>query len=123
MTGPAEHGPGGASPHDERSLREIALLGDAVLDEMRFINHFRGLGVPDDALESLAEAVTSRIDYAFAVTWSPDWVPSGRPHTWRDEVGWHARCTECLAESAAVGGEDGALAWFDDHAGRKHSQS
>ncbi|MDT5218257.1 MAG: hypothetical protein QOF15_362, partial [Mycobacterium sp.] len=93
------------SDNPDWGSREIELLHHAVLDEMRAINAFAELGVADDSLQELANAVTIRIDYAFAIKWSPDWVPLGRPHTWRDEHGWHARCNSCLAESSASSSE------------------
>ena len=102
--------------------REIELLHHAVLDEMRAINAFCELGVSDESLQTLAKEVTTRIDYAFAVRWSPDWVPVGRPHTWTDEQGWHARCNDCLAESPASETENEVVVWFDDHFDQKHCQ-
>jgi hypothetical protein len=112
----------GTSDSEDRGSREIELLHHAVLDEMRAINAFCDLGVSDESVQVLAKAVTDRIDYAFAVRWSPDWVPLGRPHTWSDGQGWHARCNDCLAESPASRTEDEVLVWFDDHAGQQHSQ-
>lgn len=100
----------------------VELLHHAVLDELEASNAFNALGITDSALRTLAWTVTTRISYAFEVTWSPDWVPPGRPHTWRDERGWHARCNDCLAESLASSTTDEAVAWFDDHLGRGHSE-
>lgn len=102
--------------------KEIELLHNAVLDETRAINAFCDLGVSDESLQVLARAVTTRIDYAFAVRWSPNWVPLGRPHTWRDEQGWHALCNDCLAESPPSRTENEVVVWFDDHSDREHSQ-
>jgi hypothetical protein len=93
-----------------------------VLDELRSMNAFSELGVSDESLQMLAQAVSDRIDGAFEITWSPDWVPLGRPHTWEDEQGWHARCNDCLKESPASRSEDKVVAWFDDHSDREHSQ-
>ncbi|MCG5430845.1 hypothetical protein LV457_00835 [Mycobacterium sp. MYCO198283] len=106
--------------HEEWGSRDVELLHHAVLDEMQAMNSFHQLGVSTDALELLAWAVTTRVDYAFAVRWSPDWVPPGRPHTWRDDEGWHARCNDCLSECAAAPSETEAVAWFDAHAAGTH---
>jgi hypothetical protein len=101
--------------------KQIALLHGAVLDEMRWKNAFGDLGLPDDTLQMLARAVTIRIDYAFAVKWSPNWVSPGRPHTWEDDDGWHARCNDCLAESPEPSNKSKVEAWFDDHLEQQHS--
>jgi hypothetical protein len=100
---------------EEWGSKQIELLYGAVLDEMQWKNAFGELGLPDETLHMLARAVTIRVDYAFAVTWSPNWVSPGRPHTWADDDGWHARCNQCLAESPASRTEGEVEAWFDDH--------
>jgi SAM-dependent methyltransferase len=101
---------------------QIEMLYHAVLEEMEAINAVCDFDVSEESLQILAESVTSRIDSAFAVRWSPAWVPLGRPHLWRDKHGWRAVCTDCLAQSPASGTEDEAVAWFDDHSDQQHPQ-
>lgn len=101
--------------------RVLELLHGAVLDEMRWKNAFLELNVVDETLKTLAEAVTTHIAYAFSVRWSPTWVEDGRPHQWQDDEGWHARCNDCLAESAASRTESEITSWFDDHVRKQHA--
>ncbi|MUM15734.1 hypothetical protein FZI91_09860 [Mycobacterium sp. CBMA271] len=105
---------------DPWESRDLELLHHAVLDEMKTTNAFHEFGLSEQIMKTLSWAVTTRIDYAFAVKWSPDWVAHGRPHTWRDEQGWHARCNECLAENVSAQAEDEVVAWFDDHSSQEH---
>jgi hypothetical protein len=96
--------------------RELELLYDVIRDELSVYDGAENLGITDEAIRTLARAVTTRLDYAFSVKWSPDWVVRGRPHVWLYEDGWHARCNECLQESPVSSSEHGAVSWFDNHA-------
>jgi hypothetical protein len=104
----------------EWGTKELELLYDAVQDELHTYNAIGRFGLADEAIRTLAWAVTSRIDYAFRIEWSPDWVRPGRPHLWKDEDGWHARCDECAQESRPSASEHDAIAWFDGHAAEMH---
>ncbi len=98
----------------------LRMLYDAVLDEMKAMNAFHQLGASGEALPVLAWAVTDRIDQAFDVKWSPNWVKSGEPHTWSDEQGYHALCNVCLAESGPKDTADTAANWFAAHVATQH---
>ena len=100
--------------------KELELLYDAVRDELRVYNGVEKLGITDEAIRTLAWAVSTRIDYAFSINWSPDWVAPGCPHLWHDEGGWHARCNECLQESPPSASEHDAVTWFDNHVAESH---
>jgi hypothetical protein len=113
MTPSADAGSGERSlEHEDRSLE---LLAHAVLDEMKAINAFRGFGVPDETIAVLADAVASRIEYAFEVWWSPNWVEPGEPHVWEESGAWQARCKDCLEESPMESSEQDARAWSTIH--------
>ncbi|WP_181158296.1 hypothetical protein [Microbacterium sp. MYb64] len=102
--------------------RELELLYDAVRDELSVYNGIGAYGISDEAIRTLAWAVTSRIDCAFDVAWSPDWVTEGHPHLWRDDVGWHALCNECLQERPPMLSEDDVATWFDAHVTESHGR-
>lgn len=106
------------------ATRNLELLHHAIRDELANSNGMMSYGLTDEAVRNLAWAVTTRIDYAFTVRWSPDWVPPGRPHVWHEKDRWHARCNQCLQESPASTSENRAVAWFDDHVAdhRKHEE-
>jgi hypothetical protein len=109
-------------PDDEsRRTKDLQLLNDAVFDELKAINAFNRFEVSDDALRTFAWAVTTRIEHAFDVKWSPKWVRPGRPHVWQDNGSWHARCNQCLEESPASSSEQIAGNWFDEHYSLAHS--
>jgi hypothetical protein len=104
----------------EWNTKELELLYDAIQDELQVYNGIGDYGLAEEVIRTLAWAVTSRIDYAFRVKWSPDWVAPGRPHLWENDGGWQARCTECLQESPPLASEHDAVAWFDDHVAESH---
>jgi hypothetical protein len=79
---------------------DIERLGEAIRDELRVQLGMAGLDIEDDAADSLAAMVSSRIDYGFNVEWAPKWVTPGDPHRWQEldndslSGEWHFR--ECL---------------------------
>jgi len=77
---------------------------------------------PEGGLDNLAAAVASRIDYAFAFRWAPQWVGREQPHVWSEADDWYARCTPCLAESGPVPSEQDARAWHDAHTAASHGR-
>jgi hypothetical protein len=58
------------APFDDRLTANI-------LDELRAQNALADLGLADDQLEQVAQAVAVNVDYSFEVRWSPRW--EGRP--------------------------------------------
>ncbi|MCS5717704.1 hypothetical protein N1027_06095 [Herbiconiux sp. CPCC 205763] len=105
----------------DRAAKDSELLASAVLEELQVINGFMEFDIPEAAIGTLASAVTSRVESAFEVRWSPSWVARGRPHTWKEFDKWHARCNDCLAEAPASSSEDDAVSWFDAHYSSVHS--
>ena len=101
--------------------RELELLHHAVEDELSVYNTIGDFGITDEAIRTLAWAVTTRVEYAFRVTWSPNWVASGRPHVWTEAGEWHARCNDCLQESPSSASESDVNAWFDSHVAERHA--
>lgn len=112
--------PGGSADEPEWGTRELELLHHAVEDELSYYNLIGDFGIRDEAIQTLAWAVTTRVAYAFEVSWSPDWVAPGRPHLWAELGEWHARCNECLQESPSSANESDAIAWFDSHVVERH---
>jgi hypothetical protein len=56
---------------DDESVDE-RLTGN-ILEELRAQNALRSLGLSDDDLSGIAEAVAINVDYAFRVEWEPRW--------------------------------------------------
>lgn len=115
-----DNDPSESADEPEWATRDLELLYDAVEDELGVDNAIGQFGITDEAIRTLAWAVPTRVDYAFEVRWSPDWVAAGHSHVWGDATGWHARCTECLQESPPSRSESDAVVWFDAHVAQQH---
>lgn len=50
-----------------------------MLTELRAQNALAHLRLTDEQLESLAEAITLNLNYAFAIEWDPQWEGPGAP--------------------------------------------
>lgn len=96
------------------------LLHDAVRDELRIYAGVSGIDLPSEALETFAWAVATRIDYAFSLTWDPDWVSPGEAHVWTENGRIHARCTSCLTVSPPMDSESSVRAWHQRHRTNEH---
>jgi hypothetical protein len=96
-----------------------ALLADAVRDEVAVAFGAQGIAVSDVVRNSVAEAITSRIDYGFRFRWDPEWAKGG-PHQWAEDGRFYARCTVCLTVSPAEGDSDAAATWYRSHAQTSH---
>jgi hypothetical protein len=104
------------SRSDDPYAREVqALLADAVRDELAVSVGIQELDLSSDAIDRLAQAIASRIDYAFRFTWDPSWLSTGEPHVWSEDGNVFARCTACLAVSQASSNAGESSAWHDEH--------
>lgn len=99
----------------EREARVVALLENNVRTELQIANRMLDLGLSDQNLDRIMEAVTSGILYAFDVEWSPDWVGNGEVHAWEEDGGWFARCSACLADSPHSDSREHAASWARAH--------
>jgi hypothetical protein len=101
-------------------------LTENILDELVSCNGLMALGLDDRTLRELAKQVAVNIDYAFNVTWSPNWVKSGEPHVWSETsstgVTHFAECLLCGAVMAEPTRE-AAQAAYRDHLAGPHGAS
>jgi hypothetical protein len=102
---------------EERSKRVVALFEDCVRTELQVSNEGLGLGLTEDAIESLMFGVTSGVLYGFDVDWNPDWT-HGEPHHWEESGRHFARCRSCLLDSPPQSEAQLALSWV-----RRHEQT
>jgi hypothetical protein len=56
-----------------------------VLTELQAQNAMQDLNLPQNQLESLADAIAANADYAFEIKWSPRWVKGSEPHRWAED--------------------------------------
>jgi len=101
--------------YSQRKHRVVALLEDNVRTELQIADGALGLGLTDDAIETLMGMITSSVLNAFQVDWSPDWVQPGEVHAWEGSEGWHARCAVCLEDSPRSEERQGAVHWAVQH--------
>ncbi|MEV6967826.1 hypothetical protein AB0M47_22225 [Hamadaea sp. NPDC051192] len=106
---------------DERGQRITELLTDNVHAEMAAFRALHELEMDDRTIETLAEAVAANVMYAFAVDWSPSWLPPGVPHSWLWDGHWFARCPACLRDSAPAASQEAAVTWAETHAAEHHA--
>jgi hypothetical protein len=100
----------------ERDVR--ALFEHAVRDEIAVAFGMQRIEVSDTVMESVANAVISRIEYGFRYRWDPVWVKDG-PHEWAEDGRFYARCNACLASRDEASAED-ARAWYSKHVSEAH---
>ena len=96
------------------------LLEHAVHDELVAYSALLGLDLDPERMKNLAWAVTTRLQYAFDISWAPTWVPKGSPHVWEESEATYARCTTCLAVSPPSRDRAGAAAWSEQHVRDSH---
>jgi hypothetical protein len=101
---------------DERARRVIALLEDAVADELRVTAGMAQIDLAEGQIQDLAAAVTSRLASAFSFDWSPHWVKPGSVPSWPSDDGYRSRCVVCLEDSPPQPDQELAVAWARDHA-------
>ena len=101
---------------DERARRVIALLEDAVADELRVTAGMAQIELAEGQIQDLGAAVTSRLASAFSFDWSPHWVKPGNVHSWPSDDGYRSRCDVCLEDSPPHPDLDLAVAWARNHA-------
>lgn len=104
----------------DRAPRVIALLQDAVGDELRVAADLGGIDLTTDQLELLTAAVTYRLEYAFSFDWRPHWVKPGGTHSWSSADGYRARCGVCLLDSPPSQDQGPAVQWARNHEAGHH---
>lgn len=100
---------------EERERRVLALLIDAVSDELHVVAGMCDIPLTEQQFDNLTAGVSSRLDSAFDFDWAPHWVKPGSVHTWPVEGGFHSRCGSCLADSPLVPQKETAIQWATDH--------
>lgn len=100
---------------DEYGRRVQALLSDAVQNELIIAAGIEGVDLSPETIERFAQALVSRLDYAFRFRWDPSWAKGG-PHEWAEGDAHYTRCTSCLAVSPPSVTPEAAYAWYREHA-------
>lgn len=100
---------------DKRARRVLALLLDAVSNELHVVAGMFDIELTEQQFDNLTAAVTSRLDSAFTFDWDPHWVKPGGVHTWPVEHGFRSRCGLCLADSPPLTHKEAAVRWASNH--------
>lgn len=67
-----------------RTDADFERLALNIREELQAQNTLQGLGLDEDTLRGLSDAVAVNITYAFDVKWSPKWVKPGEAHYWSE---------------------------------------
>jgi hypothetical protein len=60
-------------------LNDFTRLVGNIREELHAQNALRGLELPSELIDELAEKIAVNIDYAFEVRWSPRWEGRRKP--------------------------------------------
>jgi hypothetical protein len=56
-------------------------LTENIRDELQAQNALGNLGLSEETLDSMAQAIAANIDYAFEARWAPQWEGHRRPNS------------------------------------------
>lgn len=94
------------------------LMGN-VREELQAQNAMDGLGLSEDALDRLAEAIAVNVQYVFDVRWAPR-LKEGEPHAWEEGGAAFAECVPCRIVFGPAASPAGARDLYDEHRASEH---
>lgn len=101
-------------------MEDLDRLRDAIRDELSAQHGIRGLEIDSEWLDTLADSVSSRVEYGFDVEWNPRWVRPGEPQRWEEDGEFYVECLKCRRVTIHHTYEDGT-SWFTAHAFSSHT--